>query len=94
MHPTTLCSRLARLISLGGGLVFATSGYAMGGMVAGGMAAASSGGSGGGLAIELWFVLMLALLGAAKWLDEKEATMVKQRVQRASGDLHRWRSGP
>jgi hypothetical protein len=88
MHLTNLCSKFTKLVSLGGMLVFVNTGFSMDGTVAVGMATASSGG-GGGIAIELWFVLMLALLGAAQWLDHKEAEMITQRVRVAHEDVNR-----
>jgi hypothetical protein len=87
MHLTNVCSKLTKLVSLGGMLVFVISGYSMDGTVAGGMVTASSGG--GGIAIELWFVLMLALVGAAQWLDHKETEMVTQQVRVAYEDVNR-----
>ena len=87
MHLTNLCSKLTKLVSLGGMLFFVISGYSMDGTAAGGIATASSGG--GGIAIELWFALMLALVGAAQWLDHKEAEMGTQRIRVAHEDVNR-----
>jgi hypothetical protein len=93
MHMTALYPKLARWILCSGMLGLTISGYSMDGMATGGMAAAPAAGSGGGIAIELWFVLMLALLGAAQWLDQKEAKAAGKHGRPPHPELHRSPSG-
>ncbi len=93
MHLTNLCPKLTKLVFLSGIFVFSISGYSMDGAMTGGMATAPAGGGSGGIAIELWFVLMLALLGAAQWLDQKDAKVAGHHGPPAHKGVDRWSSG-
>ena len=73
MHLAKFRRSAAQLAFFGGAfLLLSTSAYSFDGAAAGTFAAASPGSDGGGSFVELWFGLMLALLGAAQWLDHKE----------------------
>jgi uncharacterized membrane protein len=87
MYLANPCRTPAKLVFLGGVFLFTVSAYSLDGMATGAMATASAGGSGGGSMIELWLVLMLALLGAAQWLDHHEARLVEQRVRSVHAEV-------
>jgi len=81
MNLTNSSRTLVRLVVVAGMFALATSGYSFDGTMSGSLAAASVGGDGGGSLIETWFILMLALVAAAQWLDRKEEKMSRQRVR-------------
>jgi hypothetical protein len=87
MHLTNPCRPPAKLVFLGGVFLSTASAYSIDGMETCAMTTASAGGSGSGSMIELWLVLMLALLGAAQWLDHHETRVVEQRVRSVHAEV-------